>query len=136
MPGRAFAVKPSENPLPKRDWRWTRSQSILVAMEVFSWRSGPVGCGRTEDKPFQRSKTSSGGISQSCPDYPGQSPLPVNLSLSKAQTAFLSVQRTTNKRMTIEHAECSIQSTKRALATSAGQHHKTLTRPTTVSYTH
>ena len=43
MPGRAFAVKPSENPLPKRDWRRTRSQSILVnsfhslvAMEVFS----------------------------------------------------------------------------------------------------
>src|ERR1035437_3090625 len=94
--------------------------------------AGPdrLALGRTEDKPFQRSKTSSGGISQSCPDYPGQSPLPVNLSLSKAQTAFLSVQRTTNKRMTIEHAECSIQSTLRALATSAGQHHQTLTRPT------
>ena len=57
MPGRAFAVKPSENPLPKRDWRRTRSQSILVnsfhslvAMEVFNWRSGPVGFCRNHDE--------------------------------------------------------------------------------------
>src|ERR1035437_9018684 len=72
MPVRAFTVKPMERSLPRRDWRWIRSQSILVAMEVFSWRSGPVGCGRTEDRPLQRSKTSSGCMSQSCSDCPGQ----------------------------------------------------------------
>src|ERR1017187_5600366 len=82
MPDRAFTLKPMERSLPRRDWRWTRSQSILIAMEVFSWRSGPVGFGRTEDIPFQRSKASSGDMSESCPDYPGQirsNPLSANL---------------------------------------------------------
>src|ERR1035437_7173699 len=82
MPDRAFTLKPMERSLPRRDWRWTRSQSILIAVEVFSWRSGPVGFGRTEDIPFQRSKASSGDMSESCPDYPGQirsNPLSANL---------------------------------------------------------
>src|ERR1035437_6130831 len=84
-------------------------------MEVFSWRSGPVGCGRTEDRPLQRSKTSSGGMSQSCPDYPGQSPLPVNFRLSRSKSSAGQLQiiqgsnclsigpKDNNKRMTIEH---------------------------------
>jgi len=76
-------------------------------MEVFSWRSGPVGCGRTEDRPLQRSKTSSGGMSQSCPDYPGQSPLPVNLTEVIRGSKCLSIgPKDNNRRMTIEHDLC------------------------------
>src|ERR1039457_2716491 len=123
MPDRAFTVKPMYRSLPKRDWRRTRSQSILIAMEVFSWRCGPVGFGRTEDRPLQRSKNSSGGMSQSCPDYPGQ--------ILRRSTSTQVIQgsdclslgpKDNNKRMTIEHAECSIQSTLRALAISTSQH--------------
>lgn len=77
MPDRAFTVKPMERSLPWRDWRWTRSQSILIAMEVFSWRSGPVGFGRTENRPLQRNKTSSRDPELS--RLSSSSPLPVNL---------------------------------------------------------
>src|ERR1019366_8034306 len=73
-------------------------------MEVFSWRSGPVGFGRTEDRPLQRSKTSSGGMSQSGPDYPGHGLC--RSTYTKVRNAFLSVQRTTITRMTIEHDLC------------------------------
>ena len=123
MPDRAFTVKPMYRSLPKRDWRRTRSQSILIAMEVFSWRSGPVGFGRTEDRPLQRSKTLSAGVSESYPDYPGQ--------ILRRSTPTQVIQgsnclslgpKDNNRRMTIEHAECSIQSTLRALAISTSQH--------------
>jgi hypothetical protein len=123
MPDRTFTVKPMYRSLPRRDWRWTLSQSILIAMEVFSWRSGRVGCGRTEDRPLQRSKTSSGGMSQSCPYYPGQILCQLTSTQVIQGSNCLSIgPKDNNKRMTIEHAECSIQSTKRALAISTRQH--------------
>src|ERR1017187_313921 len=122
MPDRAFTVKPMYRSLPKRDWRRTRSQSILIAMEVFSWRSGPVGFGWTEDRPLQRSKTSSGGMSQSCLDYPGQI---LRRSTSCYPRLRLPFYRSKGQQQKDDHRArfvCSIQSTLRALAISASQH--------------
>src|SRR5450759_1636773 len=92
-------------------------------MEVFSWRFGPVGFGRTEDRPLQRSKTSSGDMSQSGPDYPGQGLCrPTSTQVIQGSNCLSIGPKDNNKRMTIEHAECSIQGTLRALAMSASQH--------------
>src|ERR1035437_4706393 len=91
-------------------------------MEVFSWWCGPVGFGRTEDRSLQRSKTSSGDMSQSCPDYPGQVLCRSTSTQVIQGSNCLSIgPKNNNKRMTIEHAECSIQGTLRALAISASQ---------------
>src|SRR5450759_1782694 len=91
-------------------------------MEVFSWRFGPVGFGRTEDRPLQRSKTSSGDMSQSGPDYPGQGLCrPTSTQVIQGSNCLSIGPKDNNKRMTIEHAECSIQGTLRALAISASQ---------------
>src|ERR1035437_2900772 len=72
-------------------------------MEVFRSRSGPVDCGRTEDRPLQRSKTS-------CWSYVPE------LSMSKSSAGqpriiqgsnCLSIgPKDNNKRMTIEHDLC------------------------------
>src|SRR5450759_1855150 len=92
-------------------------------MEVFSWRFGPVGFGRTEDRPLQRSKTSSGDMSQSGPDYPGQGLCrPTSTQVIQGSNCLSIGPKDNNKRMTIEHAECSIQGTLRALAISTRQH--------------
>src|SRR5450759_4422778 len=76
-------------------------------MEVFSWRSGPVGCGRTEDRPLQRSKTSSGNMSQSCPYYPGQILCQLTSTQAIQGSHCLSIgPKDNNRRMTIEHDLC------------------------------
>src|ERR1019366_1893515 len=107
MPDRAFTLKPMERSLPRRDWRWTLYQSILIAMEVFSWRSGPVGFGRTEDRSLQRSKTSSGDMSQSCPYYPGQVLCrPTSTQVIQGSNCLSIGPKDNNKRMTIEHDLC------------------------------
>src|ERR1035437_7985217 len=107
MPDRAFTLKPMERSISRRDWRWTRSQSILIAMEVFSWRSGAVGCGRTEDRPLQRNKTSPGGMSQSCPDYPGQIlSRPTSTQAIQGSNCLSIGPKDNNRRMTIEHDLC------------------------------
>src|ERR1035437_1342652 len=92
-------------------------------MELFSWRSGPVGFGQTEDEPLQRSETSSGCMSQSCPYYPSQVLCrPTSTQVIQGSNCLSIGPKDNNKGMTIEHAECSIQGTLRALAISTSQH--------------
>ena len=65
----------------------------------------------------QRTKTSSGDMSQSCPYYPGQVLCrPTSTQVIQGSNCLSIGPKDNNKRMTIEHAECSIQSTLRALA--------------------
>src|ERR1035441_9162120 len=70
-------------------------------MEVFSWRSGPVGFGWTQDRPLQRSKT------QSCPDHPGRILRRSTPTQIIQGSDCLSIgPKDNNKRMTIEHDLC------------------------------
>src|SRR5450759_2923175 len=63
-------------------------------------------------RPRQRTKTSSGDMSQSCPYYPGQVLCrPTSTQVIQGSNCLSIGPKDNNKRMTIEHAECSIQST-------------------------
>src|ERR1035437_10305036 len=76
-------------------------------MEVFSWRSGQVGFGRTEHRSLQRSKTSSGDMSQSCPYHPGQVLCwPTSTQVIQGSNCLSIGPKVNNKRMTIEHDLC------------------------------
>src|ERR1035437_8642983 len=73
--------------------------------------------------PRQRTKTSSRDMSQSCPYYPGQVLCRSTSTQVIQGSNCLSIgPKDNNKRMTIEHAECSIQGTLRALVISTSQH--------------